>query len=278
MNSRRLLATVVATLALTGTVTGVVMAATDSHSAPADLTAIGKNPPRSVEMTFTIENADGTTINGAASMDMRAGRDAIDGYIEFPVVIAKAHINLRVVDGKLYVGSPMLRSTLGASWLSSDVGSMDLAGLALEMANPEFALLAQGLGVRPTVTNDGDRTIRTYTTDALGAMNLGRDLEATITTGPQGQILDVVIRVLPSKVGVLQGPSDKTSTSSVGAAMTISAHMVSYNQPVSIAAPKKSDVKPMTSDALNGLAGGNPLLKGLLGGGTLNALSGGLPL
>ena len=277
MNSRRLLATIVATLALTGTVTGVVLAATDSHTT-VDLTALGKNAPRSAAMTFTIENADGTTINGEASMDMRAGRDAIDGYIEFPVIIAKAHINLRVIEGKLYVGSPMLRSTLGASWLSNDVGSMDLAGLALEMANPEFALLTQGLGVRPTITHDGDHTIRTYTADALGAMNLGRDVEATITTGAQGQILDAVIRVLPSKSGVQQVPSGKKSTASDGAAMTISIHMVSYNQPVSIAAPKKSDVKPMTSEALNGLAGGNPLLKGLLGGSTLNSLNGGLPL
>lgn len=274
MNRRRLLATLVAALALAGTVTGVVMAASDTQTI-VDPTAIGKNPPRSAEMTFSIENSDGTSIRGVAAMDMRAGKDAIDGYIEFPVIIAKAHINLRVVDGKFYVGSPMLRSALGASWLSNDVGSMDLAGLALEMANPEFSLLSEDLGVRPTVTKDGDHTIRTYVTDSLGSMSLGRDAEITLTTGPQGQILDAVIRVLPSPAGV---PSGKKSAVAPGVTMTISMHMVSYNQPVSIGAPKKSDVKPMTSAALNGLSGGNPLLKDLLGGDTLNALNGGLPL
>lgn len=274
MNVRRLLAITVATLAFSGTVVGVVLAANET-SQVVDLTAIGKNPPRSAEMNFTIENADGTTINGSALMDMRAGRDAIDGYIEFPVIIAKAHINLRVVDGTLYVGSPMLRSALGASWLSSDVGSMDLAGLALEMANPEFALLSEGLGVRPVVTRDGDNTIRTFTTDALGSMNLGRDAGVTITTGPQGQVLDVMIRILPTKLSALKVPSSKKSSASATATMTISMHMVSYNQPVSITAPKKSDVKPMTSDALNGLAGGNPFLKSILGGSALSSLGGG---
>lgn len=277
MNSRRLLAITVATLALVGTVTGVVLAATQT-SPSSDLTSIGKNPPRSAAMTFTIENGDGTTINGAATMDMRAGRDAIDGYIEFPVILAKAHVNLRVVDGKIYVGSPMLRSSLGASWLSSDVGSMDLAGLALEMAKPEFALLSQGLGVEPTVTREGDRTIRTYTTDAGTLPSLGRDANVSITTGPQGQVLDVVIEILPTKAGTGTAPSPASTTHSADVAMTISMHMVGYNQPVSIAAPKKSDVKPMTSRALNGLAGGNPLLKGILGGGVLSSLRGGLPL
>lgn len=277
MNTRRILAIAVTTLALTGTVTGVVLAASDTPRV-VDLTALGENAPRSAAMTFTIENGDGTTINGAATMDMRADKDAIDGYIEFPVVIAKAHINLRVVDGTLYVGSPMLRSALGASWLSSDVGAMDLAGLALEMANPEFALLTQGLGVRPVVTQDGDHTIRTYTTDALGSLSLGGGAEVTITTGPQGQVLDVVIRVLPSKLAAFDSPTDTTSQETANATMTITMHMVSYNQPVSIVAPKKSDVKPMTSDALNGLAGGNPLLKDLLGGGALSALNSGLPL
>jgi hypothetical protein len=142
---------------------------------------------------------------------------------------------------------------------------MDLAGLALEMAKPEFSLLSQGLGVRPTVTTDGDHTIHTFVTDHLGDMNLGRDLEVAVTTGAQGQILDAVIRDLPSQV--------KASSTS-GATMTLSMHMVSYNQPVSIAAPRKSDVKPMTSKTLNGLSGGNPLLKDLLGGGSLSALGG----
>ena len=276
MNTRRILAITVATLAFSGTVTGVVLAANET-SHVVSLTAIGKNPPRSAEMVFTIENGDGTTINGAATMDMRAGRDAIDGYIEFPVIIAKAHINMRLVDGKFYVGSPMLRSSLGASWLSSDVGSMDLAGLALEMAKPEFALLSQGLGVRPTITRDGDNTIRTYTQGAVGLSSLGRDASVTITTGPQGQVLDVVIRILPTKDSVPKVSSGTSVTAAV-ATMTVSMHMVSYNQPVAITAPKKSDVKPMTSDSLNSLAGGNPLLKGLLGGGALSALNGGLPL
>ena len=264
MKSRRLLAIVVATLALTGTVAGVVVAATEP-SGVTDLTALGKDAPRTVSMTFTIENSDGTTINGLANMDMRAGRDAIDGYIEFPIIFAKAHLNMRVIDGKFYVGAPMLRSAVGATWLSSDIGSMDLAGLALEMAKPEFSLLGQGLGVRPSVTTDGDHTIHTFVTDHLGAMNLGRDLEVSVTTGAQGQILDAVIRDLPSRV------TGASSTS--GATMKLTMHMVSYNQPVSIAAPPKSDVKPMTSETLNGLSGGNPLVQDLLGGSSLSALS-----
>lgn len=265
MKSSRLLAIVVATLALVGTVTGVVVAATEP-SAVVDLTTLGKGAPRTVSMTFTIENSDGTTINGLANMDMRAGKDAIDGYIEFPVILAKAHLNMRVIDGTFYIGAPMLRSAVGATWLSSKVGSMDLAGLALEMAKPEFSLLSQGLGVRPSVTIDGDHTIHTFVTDHLGAMSLGRDLEISVTTGAQGQILDAVIRDLPSQV--------KGSSSKSGATMSLTMHMVSYNQPLSIVAPKKSDVKPMTSEALNGLAGGNPLLQGILGGGALSSLGG----
>jgi hypothetical protein len=264
MNRRRILTTLVATLALTGTVAGVVMAATDTH-AVVDLTAIGKNPPRSAEMTFTIENADGTTINGAASMDMRAGRDAIDGYIEFPVVIAKAHLDLRLVDGTFYVGSPMLRTALGAKWLSNPVGSIDLAGLALEMAKPEFSLLSQGLGSRPTVTVDGDHTTRRYVTDSLGDQRLGRDVIIDITTGPQGQVLDATIDVQSS---------GKPSPTSIKSSMKITMHMVSYNQPVSIVAPAARDVKPMTSQAIAGLSNGNSTLQQILSGGALSALGG----
>ena len=261
MQMRRLLGIVVGVVALLGTATGIVLAAEQTTSST-DLTALDSRVPRSAQVDFTIENSDGTTIDGAATMDFRSRKNAIDGYIQFPVVIAKARINMRVVGDHLYVGSPLLRSSLGATWLSTPVGKADLTGVALEMASPEFSLLGEALGdFRSTVTSEGDRTTHHYSgvNDVLGSKGVGT---LSVTTGAQGQVLEATVHA----------PTGRLAGAKGAGSMEIHLHVVSYNQPVSIAPPPRRDVKPMTGDALSQLSGGNPLLQQILGGSTLPLL------
>ena len=256
MQIRRLTAIVIGILALLGTATGIVLAAEQTSPVSADLTSLDSRAPRSAQVEFTIENSDGTSIDGAATMDFRNGKNAMNGYIEIPVVIAKARINLRLVGKNLYVGSPLLRSSLGASWLSSPIGAQDLTGVALEMASPEFSLLSSMLDARHTVTHDGDHTVHFY--QSVDPATRKRQT-VTVTTGAQGQVLEATIHV----------PTGRLAGAKGAGAMDVHLHVVSYNQPVSIAAPPRRDVKLMTSDALSQLSGGNPLLQQILGGSSL---------
>jgi hypothetical protein len=257
MSRHRLLATIVAVLALVGTTTGIVMAATDTN-ANASPYALNGKVPKTAAMSFSIANSDGVAITGHMNVDMVKNR--VDGEIDVPFILVMARIHIREVNDKLYLGAGAFQSAAQAEWLAAPLNTnLDLTGLALTMAKPEFDLMPKQLGP-VEITTDGDITVRTYhvKSKSLGLPTSG-DVTLVFRTASEGQIIGLTVTIQAAKQD-----------------MTIALTMDSYNQPVAIAAPKPSSVKPLTSNSLQQIAGNNDalmqLLNGLMSGGNLSGL------
>ena len=263
MSRHRLLATIVAIAALVGTTTGIVMAATDS-SANASPYALNGKVPKTAAMSFSIANSDGVAITGHMNVDMVKNR--VDGEIDVPFILVMARIHIREVNDKLYLGAGAFKSMAEAEWLAAPLNTnLDLTGLALTMAKPEFDLMPKELGA-VEITTEGDITVRTYhlNSKALGLPTSG-DVTLVFRTASEGQVIGLTVTV-----------------KAAGQDMTISLTMDSYNSPVTIEVPKPSSVKPLTSNSLQQIAGNNDtlmqLLNGLMSGGNLSGLGNGLSL
>lgn len=246
MARNRLLSIVIAIVALLGTTTGIVMAATDSNPGNSPLSLHGK-PPKTAALTMSMTGGDGVAITGAMNVDFVHSR--VDGTINIPVAIVMARLNIRAMNGTIYLGSSAFNSMAKAQWLRASMGKFDLTGLALEMSKPEFDLLQQGLG-KPTITHEGDVTVRTFDvpTGALAGSGLGaQGLMVAFRTGSEGQVLSLTVSMGAGKQSFV---------------LTLS--VASYNVPVSITAPNPRTVQPLTSDILSQVGGSNPLLKQLL--------------
>jgi hypothetical protein len=257
MSRHRLLAVSVAVLSLFGTTTGIVMAATDTN-ANASPYALNGKVPKTATMSFSIANSDGVAITGHMNVDMVKNR--VDGEIDVPFILVMARIRIREINDKLYLGAGAFQSAAQAEWLAAPLNTnLDLTGLALSMAKPEFDLMPQQLG-NVVVTHEGEITVRTYhpNVKALG-LPATSDVSLEFRTAGEGQVIGLTLSIKAANQN-----------------MKISLNVDSYNSPVAIATPEQSSVKPLTSDSLQQIVGGNStlqqLLNGLMSGGNLSAL------
>ena len=263
MSRHRLLATIVAIAALVGTTTGIVMAATDS-SANASPYALNGKVPKTAAMSFSIANSDGVAITGHMNVDMVKNR--VDGEIDVPFILVMARIHIREVNDKLYLGAGAFQSAAEAEWLAAPLNTnLDLTGLALTMAKPEFDLLSKKLGAAE-ITTEGDITVRTYRLKSKDLdLPTSGDVTLVFRTASEGQVIGLTVAIKAANQD-----------------MKISLTMDSYNGPIAIEVPKSSSVKPLTSDSLQQIVAGNDTLKQLLGGlmsgGNLSALGNNLSL
>jgi len=263
MSRHRLLATIVAIAALVGTTTGIVMAATDS-SANASPYALNGKVPKTAAMSFSIANSDGVAITGHMNVDMVKNR--VDGEIDVPFILVMARIHIREVNDKLYLGAGAFQSAAEAEWLAAPLNTnLDLTGLALTMAKPEFDLLSKKLGAAE-ITTEGDITVRTYRLKSKELdLPTSGDVTLVFRTASEGQVIGLTVAIKAANQD-----------------MKISLTMDSYNGPIAIEVPKSSSVKPLTSDSLQQIVAGNDTLKQLLGGlmsgGNLSALGNNLSL
>ena len=263
MSRHRLLATIVAIAALVGTTTGIVMAATDS-SANASPYALNGKVPKTAAMSFSIANSDGVAITGHMNVDIVKNR--VDGEIDVPFILVMARIHIREVNDKLYLGAGAFQSAAEAEWLAAPLNTnLDLTGLALTMAKPEFDLLSKKLGAAE-ITTEGDITVRTYRLKSKELdLPTSGDVTLVFRTASEGQVIGLTVAIKAANQD-----------------MKISLTMDSYNGPIAIEVPKSSSVKPLTSDSLQQIVAGNDTLKQLLGGlmsgGNLSALGNNLSL
>jgi hypothetical protein len=263
MSRTRTLAALVAVLAILGTTTGIVMAATDTNANASPYALDGK-VPKTAAMSFSIANSDGVAITGHMNVDMVKNR--VDGEIDIPFILVMARIRIREVNDKLYLGAGAFQSMAEAEWLAAPLNTnLDLTGLALTVAKPEFDLLSKKLGAAE-ITTEGDITVRTYHLNSkeLGLPTSG-DVMLVFRTASEGQVISLTVAIKAANQD-----------------MKISLIMDSYNSPIAIEVPKSSSVKPLTSDSLQQIVAGNETLKQLLGGlmsgGNLSALGNNLSL
>jgi hypothetical protein len=240
--SKRTGATLLAVVALGLSVTGVVLAATDSNpgGSSKDPLVLNGYPPRSANILLTVSTGQPYKLSANVNMDFTTNR--VDATVQFPLVFTMASVDLRLVDKHLYVGSAAASS---GSWFSLPMKQPALFGLALEMTKPDIALIS-GFS-HETKTKSGYITTYDFTRDNVAVSNpLGTttasiavgSLDWSISTGSQGEVTQSTITVR----------SGHRTT-------TISAVVLSYNHSGHISAPPADKVHPFDKSLIKKLLG-----------------------
>jgi hypothetical protein len=234
MAKKRIMALALAIVALGLSVTGVVIAATDSNpgSLTRDPLALNGYPPSSAELAVTVSTGSNVSVNATVNVNFKTGR--IAALVHFPLVIATASLNLIFADNKLYARSAEVTN---GPWLEAKVTTPSLFGASLELTKPDIALIA---GFHKGVSTSGYSTTYIFTrrdvpmTSVVGASysKLG-SLRWTITVGRQGEVEATTV-------------VEKTRH----ATTTLNATVLSYNQPVHIDVPSAASTQPLSTSML----------------------------
>ncbi|HVA70204.1 MAG TPA: hypothetical protein VNF08_02635 [Acidimicrobiales bacterium] len=232
------LALVVVALALT--VTGVVIAATDSNPGTSikDPLALNGYPPSSADLLVTLST--GAPFGLSANVDVNFKSNRVDAVVRFPLVVATAAIEVRLIHDHLYARSADASS---GPWLAAALKTPSLFGVALEMTKPDIGLIT-GFDHK-TVSKSGYSTTYNFYRDRLAVSSLLGSATSSsvigsvrwiITVGNQGEVSQSMLTV-------------KTKKSE----MTLSVTVLSYNQSARIATPAPSSVKSVSNSVLKQL-------------------------
>jgi hypothetical protein len=240
-------ALVVVALALT--VTGVVLAATDSNPSgyAKDTLVLNGYAPKSATLHVVISTGQAYSVTGDVNVNFVT--NAIEAQLQFPMFFSATSVDLRLVNAHLYAGSANLSSIVKAPWIAIPVKQPSLFGVGLEMTKPDISLIT-ALGPA-TVSRGGPYTTYSFKRSnvVLSApsklpvsMPAPSTVDLAITVGSQGELTSASL-----------GVTSKTST------FSINVTVLSYNQAVNITAPPVSSVKNVTLAQIQKLFGSLPL-------------------
>jgi hypothetical protein len=236
MAKKRIMGLALAIVALALTVTGIVIAATDSNpgGASRDPLALHGYPPSSADLAVTVSTGANVSVTATLNVNFKTGR--IAALVHFPLVIATASENLIFANNKLYARSAEVAN---GPWLESKVATPNLFGASLELTKPDIDLIT---GFHKEVSTSGYSTTYVFTrndvpmTSVVGPSTayskLGY-LRWTITVGSEGEVEASTV-------------SEKTRH----ATTTLSVTVLSYNQPTRIDVPPAASTQPLSSSML----------------------------
>ena len=217
------------------TVMGLIIAASDHTDV--DTLLLHGQPPQTAAFHVHLLSS-GTVVEGdcALSFSRDAGQCTLGA--------TGSTLSLRWVGGTAYLNN----GAQNGQWLGLSTSQPDLFGLSLEMVKPDIALLAQ---VAPmTVAHDGWRTLHTFVLKSGSLRANGGPATLVITTGTEGQVESA------SLGGATTG----------GQSVSITLTITSYNQPVSVNTPPRSQVRMARPTDITQLFQLVPGLSGALGG------------
>ncbi len=247
--SSRAASLLLALVATALTVTGVVLAATDSNpgGSTTDALALNGYPPRSAQLAVTISS--GQAYDVTANVNVNFVTNALDAQLNVPMAFSNVGVDVRLVKKHVYVGLANLSTIAGAPWLAMKASAPSLYGLSLEMTKPDIGLIS-GYTSKSVTTSGFLTTYRFRRNNVAISMpgslplSLPRqgDVTFTITTGSQGELVAASFAV-----------------SSSHSHASITATVLSYNQPADIAAPPASQVKALDPALLSRVFGSSSL-------------------
>jgi hypothetical protein len=236
----RFMALTLIVVAFALTVTGIVIAATDLNPGGTvkDPLVLNGYPPSSANLLVTVSTGAPFGLSANVAVNFKSNR--VDAVVRFPLVVATAAIELRLIDNHLYARSADASS---GPWLAVALKTPALFGVALEMTKPDIDLIT-GFDHK-TVTKSGYSTTYNFYRDHVAVSSLfGATTSSSsvgsvrwiITVGSQGEVSESTLTVKTKK-----------------AEMTLSVTVLSYNQPTTIARPPASSVKSVDSSVLQRL-------------------------
>ncbi|MHB8378689.1 MAG: hypothetical protein ACYDB2_02075 [Acidimicrobiales bacterium] len=229
---QRFMALALAAVALALSVTGVVLAATDSN--PGELAkdplVLNGYPPSTAKLS--VQLSVGSAFDLSANVAVNFTANKVDAVVSIPSVLSGTAIEVRLTANQLYARSAAQSS---GPWMEATLKMPSLFGVALELTKPDIKLLT---GFRETATKSGYSTTYVLYRDHVALTNLLSlsstsvlgSIRWTITVGSQGEVA----------ASSITEKSGHTST-------TLSVTVQSYNQAVRVTTP--SDVKaiPLSS-------------------------------
>ncbi|HVA52968.1 MAG TPA: hypothetical protein VNF05_05585 [Acidimicrobiales bacterium] len=227
---KRFMALALAAVALALTVTGVVVAATDSN--PSGLTkdplVLNGYPPSSAQLAVSVSAGSNFELSANVAVNFTANK--VDAVVSLPTVVSSAAIELRLIAGHLYARSA---SQSSGAWMDAKVKTPSLFGVALELTKPDIKLIT---GFQETKTKSGHSTTYVLYRNNVALTNLFGSSSTsvlgsvrwTITVGSQGEVSmsSVVVK------------SKHTTTA-------LSVTVSSYNHPVHVATPISVKLIPL---------------------------------
>ncbi|HEY1222558.1 MAG TPA: hypothetical protein VGE75_03580 [Acidimicrobiales bacterium] len=227
------------------TTLGIVLAATDPNPSgiAKDPLALNGYPPKTAKLAISIETGSAITIH--ALVDVNFTTNKIEATLVVPLVLAGIPVDVRFVGDQIYASTPNFASTIGKPWIALQGNLPPLFNYSLELVKPDISLIS-GFPSE-AVTRNGYNVTHDFRRDNVAVTQLGAlssnlpkvgSLNWSITTGKQGEVTSSTLTV-----------STRHSFT------TLSATVLSYNQPTRIVAPPKDQVKVESSAYLRGLLG-----------------------
>jgi hypothetical protein len=233
---KRMMAVVITVLAVGLTVFGVVVAATNSTTSTVrkDPLALNGYPPKSTDLFVTLTTGSGVTLN--ANVEVNFTTDRVAALVHFPLVITTASVNVLLLKDHVYARSADVSN---GPWLSAKRALPNLYGISLEMTKPDIDLIT---GFKETTSKRGYSTTYVFTRHDVALSHLFAGAKAnsvlgsvrwSITVGSQGEL---------TQTSLLEQTKHST--------LTLSATVLSYNQPVHVVQPSTSQSEPLSRSVL----------------------------
>jgi hypothetical protein len=233
---KRVMAVVLAIVALALTVLGLVLAATDPNPAGIgkDPFALNGYPPHSANIALTLTTSSGLGLDVNLTGNFRDNRAS--ALVSFPTIESPSSVQVLMANDHLYARSADVSN---GPWFATSFNTLNLFGVSLELTKPDIYLIS---GFHKSVSRSGYSTTYTFTrkhvvlSSLLGSSKSLSTLGSvrwTITVGSQGEATSSTL--------VVRSKHDTT---------TISAKVLSFNQPATIVVPSSKNLKPL---ALSGL-------------------------
>ncbi|HEV3268747.1 MAG TPA: hypothetical protein VGZ68_10140 [Acidimicrobiales bacterium] len=231
---KRFMALALAGVALALTVTGVVIAATDSNPAglAKDPLVLNGYPPSTAMLDVHLSSGSAFSLSATVAANFTA--DKVDGIVTIPTVVSGAAIELRMIADQLYARSAAQSS---GPWMTAKVKTPSLFGVALELTKPDIKLIT---GFQETKTKSGYSTTYTLYRDHVALTSLFGSSSTsvlgsvlwTITVGSQGEV-----------------SASSVTVRSAHTVTTLSVTVTSYNKAVHVATP--TDVKTIALGSID---------------------------
>ncbi len=222
------------------TVFGVIYAATDSNTSGVakDPFALHGYPPKTADLLVTVSTGQSYTLS--ANVDVNFNASTVDAIVHFPLVFSVTSVDLRLVGTHVYAQAADISS---GTWLSFPVRPPGFFGLALEMTKPDIAFIK---GLKETsVTKSGYQTTYNYRRNDVALRNVLGAAKNAVVLGS--------LKLSVTEGGAQEFTGGVMTMKSAHAMTRVTVQVLSYNQPVDVAAPSPSDVKPVVGSTLPSL-------------------------
>jgi hypothetical protein len=239
IGQKRVMAVVIAVVALALTVFGIVLAATDPNPAGIgkDPLALNGYPPHSVDLAVSLTTSSGLGLNANVTANFTDNRAS--ALVSFPTIESPSSVDVLMANDYLYARSADVSN---GPWDKTSFKTPSFFGVSLELTKPDIYLIT---GFHKTATHSGYSTTYTFTrkhvvlSTLLGSSKSLSKLGSvhwTITVGSQGEATASTLIVRTKH-----------------ATTTVSVKVLSFNQPAKIVEPSSKNVQALPLASLEKL-------------------------